>query len=273
MADANVTETDCLNCCFSEVREGEQWECELGRLAKYKEQGAKIVLDDGVYRILDRNCSAFRQKTWREHRHDKTIDQLAEEVYSETRQTFSIIIVVDQNHSLEDVKKSLASLTGAGDYLDRVVVTICNNVDLHGPILNYLIDDWTMCAWDVVVVQPLEDRLEGDFGNSTYQMAVHDGVATVKSDWYTAAYAGYRWNTSLFAKLDKYVNVDIGRVGVIGPERKSDGFIAFTKFHNHPWIGGMFEKPIYKKVMNVAKEENLPYLYMTHKQFKDLTVG
>jgi trimethylamine:corrinoid methyltransferase-like protein len=94
--------TSCKYCVFKVMRDGKQVDCELGRIGKFKENGAEIEEEDDYLIIKHRFCTALRTIAWAK-KHRNPIEKVREEIAVQC----DFIIYVGAPNSFNDIQRTI----------------------------------------------------------------------------------------------------------------------------------------------------------------------
>lgn len=102
-------DTHCLGCVFEKDEEGNQIDCRLGAINKFKLQNVEIVLDKGSARIIGRICPFYRNKWWQEN--IKNGENALDKVRKEATLRYDLIIITRDLDKLQEILSDVTILT------------------------------------------------------------------------------------------------------------------------------------------------------------------
>jgi len=262
--------TSCAACCFAEYEGKTQVSCELGRVEKFREAGAKIVeAEDGdrEFYLIHRMCNCYREEDWAEYwKHKK------KRALKENAVRVNFIVPINEGDTLEDLQKTLVSIATQDDFEAIKVITMNNSKHDNFDIIHKLHEVFGSYAEQTSYLNKAEEGTTFVGGimiekNQDFWTVLEAAFDYVVNGFYTIVNTGSVVPPDLLKKINHALNMDLKQILMIEPynEDSYDGLIiscALHKYLNGSKDTTSFEisKPIYDKVKNVAQVQDFEHL-------------
>src|SRR5688572_199954 len=203
--------TGCVNCIFAQWEDNKQVGCKVGRLDKFVEQGDELDIDtdkDGknFYVIKNRICLMLCTKDWLA-RHPEVKDP-AKEMRKRTALSADVMILVEDKHTLEGIRKTVHSLMQQSHKPAKVSVVLLSD-KIHPAKVRKLFqsveDEYFSVNWQVAHIN--ERGLNGE--KPSIEWALDHVVQNCKTPFFAVFYAGYDVPPDYLLLIDKALNDDM----------------------------------------------------------------
>lgn len=251
----HIVHTACRGCAFADETQvfdsgqigdpprapgfRSQTGCKLGRLDKYREQGADIVeavdeTGDEFFVVNGRKCLAHRDKAWADRVPEAN---RAAAVRAELTVRADVVVPVGSADEVDRLPATLDSLRALE--LKPATVTVVNNSDVGmGRLVSTLARAGAGLDWQVTDIK----ERAADGGRVDLDRAVDIASAKFKGHFYTVLPAGETLPPSFTADLDRAVVDDMGRFVLLLPNERMVGLTVALGFHRAPMVDG--NKPV-----------------------------
>lgn len=177
-------DTSCKLCIFAEYEGFTQVGCKKGRIKKYKDSASTVIEaydeDKEFYVIKDRTCMFRRTQVWLdrlgEDPHESTIDV---HLRLESQPSVHIIILL-KDKTLEDLEKTVRSLSGLEILPVKITVVVSPKNRINPSDIKEIFDKDSIVPW----------RIQGLVFDLSDKKAIHMTQKTCKSQYYGVIDAG-----------------------------------------------------------------------------------
>jgi len=251
--NSSEPETICRDCAFS-VYEGEtQTACSIGKIDKFKEQGAEVleVYDETnkeFYVVKGRVCVFWRGGEWKKkHASRKDWEGI---VNKETMVRMSANIYLDKKSTLKDLDKTVTSLQKG--VLKPTQLTIINN---HSPIEKLILARVGMKSgfkWRIENIQ--------DDGKSDRYRCIDIAIRKTSAkdcNYYFVFNGGKVVPKDFIVDINKSLNVDMNRFLAL---KGNNGNGDVGQIHMHKQMGGNRDNRFLNKIDNTTRSQGCSHL-------------
>ena len=270
--------TSCAACCFAEYEDKTQVGCELGRIEKFREKGAKIIeAEDGEreFYVVHRMCNCYREKDWAEYwKHKK------KRVLKENAIRVNFIVPINEDDTLEGLEKTLLSIDTQEEFEAVKVITMNNSNKDNFDIVHKLHEVFGSYAEQTSYLNKSEEGTTFVGGsmvekNSDFWTLLEASFAFVVNGYYAVFNCGTEVPLDFLKTINRAINEDLEQVLMIEPfdESSHDGLTVSCALHKY--LSGSkdttnFEisQPIDEKVRKIAKMQEFDNLVV---KWEDLT--
>jgi hypothetical protein len=215
--------TSCKYCVFKVMRDGKQVDCELGRIGKFKENGAEIEEEDDYLIIKHRFCTALRTIAWAK-KHRNPIEKVREEIAVQC----DFIIYVGAPHSFNDIQRTIR--TAIAQKIKPLSLRILVNTDDVNP--NNIIDYLEEILPDALPFFVERVTIKDEHGKHRTRNACLDISADkCESTYYAVFNAGFEIPETFLLDLDYSLNQQLDRFCVLEPNKDGNGLVVQTQIH------------------------------------------
>lgn len=273
--ELHVLHTSCKDCVFAEyemtskastlgvpVMTKTQVGCHIGRLDKYRAQGAEIVQaydDEAEFEIVDgRSCPAFRHhlSEWAKKVHP---DNRADAVRQEMTIRTDVLVILISAGDVDHMQRTFDSLKKLALKPSSVVVLNNGSGVKMGKLVATLNKVAGGLNWNVVDV--VEKRADGS--PVDLSRCIDIAVPKMKGHFYTILLPGDQLPEKFTAELDKAVVDEMGRFVILEPNSNGVGLTVSLGFHKAPMING--NKAVPAAALEEGGDEHLLLTTVTEK--------
>ena len=249
--------TPCLGCTFMTNEEHKQIGCQVGRIEKYREQGADVidVYDDNgneFFVVNDRLCVYKRDKEWAKGISKK---KRAEEVNRELKLKYHAMVVYDYENDIDDLFETLDTLENQDN--PPIIVTImnrCTNI-LQKDIVKLI---------TARNYQNIELRFQTFFDNDAtnrecIDLVIDNTKYEYKVLFYVTFKSSFKVPQSFSKDVQKYIVEDMNNLAYAYCNKEENGELVNINMHlKH--AGNSFNIPIVEKLKEF-EEGVKPYIH------------
>jgi hypothetical protein len=239
--------TCCKDCVFSQYEGITQLDCSLGKIDKFERLDIPIIeaYDDEkeFYIIENRKCQFYRNKQWMLQNIDvgdapNTINFL---VKKETQISPDILILVETNTSLEDIKTTVLSIKNSTIKPLSIIFTFEKNIEkLHLSIFQWIKHNVEIpYSYEYVHI---EDN------------KINFGVRRVKL-FYICLEAGKELKEKYIENINNRINNEMWPILYIRAEEPYQYHHMFVSKQLHNFVGGFGKRTIDDKVNELKEDE------------------
>lgn len=257
-------ETECKDCVFfKQIFEDDfpqEWDmfdhydCELERIDKFREQ--KLVKHIDGYPVIKGICNAKRDQQW--------VDELGiEDVEAKVKEQIQItndflIISYDDEHIAAKLMRS-AKQCAKQTLPPRNVIFIVKAEHIA---------NFQELYWDLH--HGMDEKIRFyfiriiDHNKKDYE-CIDEAYKKIQSFYYTVWRAGKDIPEDYNEKLNKSINEDLRKISMIHPaDDPLHGLTIQTAVHK--LVGGNKERPIYQKIPEIAKSQDLESMVVQYEE-------
>jgi hypothetical protein len=248
----------CEGCIFAgEPDNTSPNTCKIDVLDRLIDGDASWESDYGYnYWSFSTPCYLRRDSTWKSERPGKSIKELHQIAREEIRFRPDIVLYVDKESDLEDVRATLTSILSQGADLIKSLWLVINNKDIKQLDGVRLLDG---------IPKNFTTRINKihtlDWG---WEQSLDHVYKKLQSNWLSLVFAGAEYPRGLFSLIDERLNEDLDRFMAL-----TDGEAGF--FFVQHWIynamggctgidpEGEYSGHILDKISLLARNEGKPY--------------
>ena len=263
LEQADKPQTACRDCAFAEYDDNTQTGCKLGKLEKFRQNGASVkeVFDETnkEYFVVDgRFCVFWRRPSWLKQ--NEVVKLGAEKAArKEVQARFAAVVHISDGSSLKDVEKTVNSLLKQSPQPEKLVFTNSSSIKPSKLVVlgkhfsvNLKIPKERGCNyWKIEQIKE-----EGVNFLRAIDIAVK-GLSANDQNYYCCFNAGFEVPEDFTNKVDDSINEDMNRFLLLTSENE-DGFVG--QIHMHKSIGGNHGKNFVDKMKSVTEEQKCPHL-------------
>lgn len=232
----------CRDCYFAQYEGKTQTGCALGRLEKFKENGANIVEatdnNKNFYLIEGRLCSALRPKDWADHTNDPVGS-----VLRELELDIEVFVYTDGKTTEKQLMDTLISIRNSELKVGKITV-IDNFSKLNYPALVSYFKDERLKTWKI-------DKVADQVPDFESALDVSVLGKKINSIYIYAIKAGTILDPNYLKDLNKEINIDLQRFAVdITP---NEGLFTLTNLYKN--VYGNTGQKYLLKVLELAAEQ------------------
>ena len=256
-------QTACRDCAFAEFDGNSQTGCKLGKIEKFKQNGASVkeVFDetDKEYFVIDgRFCVFWRRPSWLKK--NEVVKLGAEKAArKEVQARFAAVVHISESSSPKDVEKTVDSLLKQNPQPEKLVFANTSSIKPSKLValgkhfsINLQIPKEKGCSyWKIEQIK--EDDV--DFSRAV-DIAVK-GLSANDQNYYCGFNAGFEVPIDFTNKIDSSINDDMNRFLLLTSENEN-GFVG--QIHMHKSIGGNYGRNFVDKMKTVTEEQKCPHL-------------
>lgn len=266
--------TGCINCIFAEWQGKRQVGCKLGRIEKFSERGEQFdtaTSQDGreFYIIKNRICLMLCTEDWLA-RHPEVKDP-AREVRKLTELKCDVLILVENEHTLEGIRKTVNALLQQEHKPEKITVVLLSD-HIHPAKIRKVFqaaeNKYFSFKWQVAHIQERGPKGE----KPSIEWAMDHVLNNCKTPFYSVFYAGFEPPTDFLLLIDKALNDELEKFCLLLPVDDWNGAFVQTMLHkklrgNAPEVLEINDEEdevigvsIMDKVHFISVKNNYPYM-------------
>jgi hypothetical protein len=222
---ASIYETPCKTCVFARYNGDTQVGCAFDRVEKFRKQGVEVLEvydDDKEFYVIKNICRAHRDKKspWAMKHAGPTRKEICRQ---ELRLDVDVIIVLDGNHTVDEVKITIDSLL-AQTFLPANVTVVLNKdgVDVKD-VQAVLPADW--------LVKVIAERRAGErVGRGR---CIDLSLVNSKSHFYALFNPGFVVPPTFIEDVDIAINDELERFVLLEPNQAGEGCVIQMRAHSY----------------------------------------
>lgn len=215
--------TSCKFCTFKVIKDGKQIACQLGRIEKFKDNGAEIATEENHLIIKNRFCLALRTETWA-RKQLNPLKKVREEITIQS----DFIIYVGPEHNFKDVKDTIESVINQ-KLLPRTLRIMLNTDDIKpNRVIDLLEDNLPESITFFVETIAIKDE-KGDRRIRTRCLDI--SADKCDNTYYAVFNAGFKIPSTFLSDLDFRLNDELDRFCLLEPDKDGNGLVVQTKIH------------------------------------------
>ncbi len=213
-----LLKTTCENCTFAQFTDGVQSGCEAGFLDKFRNAGSDVQLTGSYYVINNRICMGCRLKdsTWTKQYNN---ENLLAHMKEETRFRCDVVVVIDENHTIEDVKKMTDSIFASSIKPEKVVYVYRAITFRYAALLTYINSAFVGkgIKWQI---KNMEDT------DATMEDMVADAAMDTVAEFCTVWVANSVLPSGFIEQLRVWLREEMKEFILILPNEKGEGLVV-----------------------------------------------
>lgn len=263
-----MNDTPCKNCCFAVYNDITQVDCARDRLDKYRSAGTTVIEaydeDKEFYVIKNRICPFYRDKTWLDQLSGKTDAEVEKILRFETMSSFHLIILLKEDSTLEDLRKTVHSIQFEFVNVPPAQVTIIKPRKL---IIR------PADIKELFTGIPVKWRIENLIVDKSHSDIIHSTQKTVRSQYYCVCKAGWELPKNYFKIVDRAIMDNLLQFGMIEVEDgQLDGIIIPVHVHQYWYFHGNVEKTIPENIKEYQCQNQEQQVVIQLQQIKNMNL-
>jgi len=239
--DGKIT-TSCEDCAFVEMDDLKQTGCKAGRLEKFQEVPDLVRNIDDFFRI-GRVCNLFRDINWLKSRKEEDYDSLTKAAKDESATRCDILILMDDDSTLDDLQKSAQSLNRNNLTPNSLIALLATRnikpMDCRA-VIQEIFGERTQWGAEQVVSPEISHLTSIDYT-----------VKRVSTNFYSVSLAGFEYPPRYLDALNHLINEELRQIIMVLPDETGNGLLINRAVHE--FLHGNTGGNIINKIINRAE--------------------